>query len=138
MVLHDETGTLSFAGNPESLAWAILKTLRDPARAERLKEKARERLREEFDWSLLADKTMAVYDRVWSEFLESYWIEGTVWPVSPGAHERAEELKLREKAEQGLPVVRPRPRITLEESLVRHVEETLSDEYPLEEDEAVS
>ena len=25
VVLHDETGTLSFAGNAESLAWAILK-----------------------------------------------------------------------------------------------------------------
>jgi glycosyltransferase involved in cell wall biosynthesis len=135
VVLHDETGTLSFAGNPESLAWAILKTLRDPARAERLKEKARKRLHEEFDWSLLADKTIAVYERVWSEFLESYWVEGTVWPVSPGATERAEELQLREKAEQGVPIVRPRPRITLETSLVREVEETLASEYPMEEEE---
>jgi glycosyltransferase involved in cell wall biosynthesis len=135
VVLHDETGTLSFAGNPESLAWAILKTLRDPDRAERLKEKARKRLHEEFDWSLLADKTISVYERVWSEFLESYWVEGTVWPVSPGATERAEELQLREKAEQGVPIVRPRPRITLETSLVREVEETLASEYPMEEEE---
>src|SRR5205823_7830255 len=43
VVLHDETGTLSFSGDPQSLAWAILKVLRDPKRAEKLSEKARER-----------------------------------------------------------------------------------------------
>ncbi|MGV3618194.1 MAG: glycosyltransferase family 4 protein [Fimbriimonas sp.] len=135
VVKHDETGTLSFAGNPESLAWAILKTLRDPERADKLKEKAKERLREEFDWSLLADQTIETYERVWAEFLESYWFKNTVWPVSPGAEERAEELNLREKAEQGVPIIRPRPQLNLPTSLVREVERTLADEYPMEDDE---
>ncbi len=43
VVKHDETGTLSYAGNPESLAWAILNVLRDPERAEKLREAAKER-----------------------------------------------------------------------------------------------
>lgn len=111
VVHHDETGTLSFAGNPESLAWAILHVLRDPERARRLSENARERLRDDFEWSKIADQTIEVYDRVWNEFLNSYWVENTVWPVSPGADERAEELHLKEKAEEGTPVERPRPQI---------------------------
>jgi len=136
VVKHDETGTLSFAGDPASLAWGILRVLRDPERAEKLKVAARSRLREEFDWSLIADQTIKVYERVWSEFLESYWAEATVWPVSPGADERAEELHLREKAEQGVPISRPRPRVAITTSLVDEVEATLAEEYPAEEPEA--
>jgi hypothetical protein len=75
-------------------------------------ETARERLALDFEWSNLADQTIAIYDRVWSEFLESYWAADTGWPVSPGAIERAERLKLREKAERGVPIERPRPRLT--------------------------
>ncbi|HEY0866030.1 MAG TPA: glycosyltransferase family 4 protein [Fimbriimonas sp.] len=111
VVLHDKTGTLSFAGNPESLAWAILKVLRDPARAQALAAKARERLYTEFAWPRIAEQTKAVYERVWSEFLESYWAEDTVWPVSPGAEDRAERLNLRDKAVTGSYPDRPRPRV---------------------------
>ena len=107
VVLHDVTGTTSFMGDPASLAWAILKVLRDPERAERLKAKAKERLVTDFAWPILADQTIAVYNQVWSEFLNSYWAEGTVWPVSEGAEERAAELHLDEKAEHGVPIEIP-------------------------------
>lgn len=133
VVIHDETGTSCFSGDPASLAWAILKVLRDPERSEKLKQKAKARLVEEFDWSRLADQTIEVYNRVWSEFLESYWVDNTVWPVSPGAEERAEELKLSEKAKAETPIERPRPKVTLEKSVIREAEETLADEYPMEE-----
>lgn len=89
VVRHDETGTLHFAGDPGSLAWAVLKVLGDPERAERLKANARERLKTDFDWAHIATKTIDVYDRVWAEFLDSYWAADTLWPVSPGAEERA-------------------------------------------------
>jgi hypothetical protein len=72
--------------------------------------RAKIRLKKEFDWSLLADQTIDVYNRVWSEFLTSYWVEGTVWPLSPGAEERAKKLRLEEKAADGTYVERPRPR----------------------------
>lgn len=115
VVLHDETGTLSYAGDPESLAWAILRVLRDPERAQRLSEKARARLRVDFDWSTIADQTIEVYNRVWAEFLESYWVEDTVWPVETTdkekAEERAAELHLPEKAREGIILERPRPRV---------------------------
>lgn len=113
VVLHDQTGTLSYSGDPGSLAWAILHVLRDPTRAEKLTANAKKRLVTEFNWDGIADQTIAVYDRVWAEFLDSYWAEGTVWPVSEGASERAETLKLKEKAESGGSLDRPRPRLTI-------------------------
>jgi glycogen synthase len=68
----------------------------------------------DFNWSAIAEQTIGVYDRVWNEFLSSYWVQGTVWPVSPGAAERAEELRLREKAVTGVPLELPRPRLTMD------------------------
>ncbi|QYK53753.1 MAG: glycosyltransferase family 4 protein [Fimbriimonadaceae bacterium] len=107
VVLHDETGTSSWAGNPESLAWGILRVLRNPELAAELKSKADERLDTDFDWGLIADQTIAVYDRIWQEFLTSYWAERTLWPISPGARERAEMLRVRDKAKTGAYVARP-------------------------------
>jgi hypothetical protein len=62
----------------------------------------------DFAWPNLAEQTIAVYERVWKEFLTSYWADATVWPVSPGAEERAKELQLDEKALTGVPIERPR------------------------------
>ena len=101
VVLHDETGTLSYKGDAESLAWAILRVLEDPDRSERLKAAARVRLDTDFGWPHLASQTRDIYDRVWAEFLDSYWAAGTVWPVTPGAEDRARELELERKAEFG-------------------------------------
>ncbi|HWA82370.1 MAG TPA: hypothetical protein VG820_02980, partial [Fimbriimonadaceae bacterium] len=59
--------------------------------------------------SHLADQTIAVYDRVWSEFLDSYWAVDTLWPVSPGAEERAAQKHVREKAAAHVHAERARP-----------------------------
>lgn len=107
VVAHDSTGTGSYAGNPESLAWAILRVLRDPARATELQRAAEKRLQTEFDWGHIAEQTLAVYERVWSEFLNSYWAERTLWPISPGARERAELLRVQDKARTGAYIARP-------------------------------
>lgn len=109
VVLHDKTGTLSFAGDPNSLAWAILRVLQDPVRARALAQNALTRLQEEFDWDLIAQQTCALYERVWAEFLSSYWAEETLWPVSAGAQERAEEKHVREKVRPEAIPQRPRP-----------------------------
>lgn len=99
--IHDVTGTASYAGNPESLAWAILRVLDDPERAAKLHEAASSRLGTDFDWGRIADQTIAVYERVWNEFLGSYWADRTLWPVSTGAEERASALRVGEKAKTG-------------------------------------
>jgi glycogen synthase len=113
VVKHDVSGTSSYAGDSQSLAWAILRVLNDPSRAETLKVAARERLDTDFSWSTIADQTIAVYERVWAEFLESYWTDETVWPVVPGAEERAAAKRLREKAASGAYVPRPMPTLTM-------------------------
>lgn len=107
IVKHDLTGTLSYAGSAESLAWAVLRVLQDPDRAKRMADAAKKRLKSEFNWENLADQTIAVYDRVWSEFLKSYWADNTLWPVTPGAEERAAKLGVREKAVAPIHGARP-------------------------------
>ncbi|MBV6458196.1 MAG: Glycogen synthase [Fimbriimonadaceae bacterium] len=131
VVLHDLTGTTSFAGDAGSLAWAILRTLNDPQRSDRLVAAARDRLKADFDWSKLATKTIATYERVWSEFMHSYWADKTLWPVTPGAEERARELNVKEKALTGAfatrparptAVIAPRERISADDALAAEVD----------------
>jgi glycosyltransferase involved in cell wall biosynthesis len=99
--LHGVTGTNFYAGNGESLAWAVVDVLNNQKRAEEMKVAARARLDTDFSWVNIAAQTKAVYDRVWKEFVESYWMDETLWPVSPGADERAEKAHVREKAKRG-------------------------------------
>jgi glycosyltransferase involved in cell wall biosynthesis len=132
VVLHDQTGTTSFANDPQSLAWAILRVLRDPERSARLAAAAKDRLKSDFDWSHIGDQTVAVYERVWSEFLGSYWADRTVWPVTPGAEERAEGLRLRDKAISSGTIERPRPRTG-----TSHVPPLLDEEGEEEQTEVV-
>jgi len=131
VVLHDLTGTTSFAGDAGSLAWAILKTLRDPQRSDRLVAAARDRLNSDFNWSKLATKTIVTYERVWSEFMHSYWADKTLWPITPGAEDRARQLNVKEKAMTGAfatrparqtAVVVPRDRISADDALAAEVD----------------
>jgi len=111
VVLHDKTGTLSYVGDPNSLAWAILRVLNDSARTQRLVVTAQQRLHTDFDWGRIATKTIGVYDRVWNEFSRSYWVEGTLWSIAPGAEERAAERHVHEKVRKEAIPQRPRPAV---------------------------
>lgn len=113
VVKHDLTGTQCYSNDPASLAWAVLRVLQDPSRSQNLVQNAKLRLKVEFDWGLLAEKTARVYDQVWAEFLGSYWADKTLWPVTPGASERAERLQVRDKAVTGGFVARPRPQTSI-------------------------
>lgn len=133
VVLHGETGTTSFAGSPESLAWAVLDVLKNPQQAEIMKRQARARLSKEFEWNRIAEQTVAVYDRVWSEFLGSYWAHETLWPVTPGAEERALRLHVADKARTGAFSGRPsrQTNVPLPETRLP-VDEALADEVDLD------
>lgn len=128
VVQHDQTGTLHYAGSSESLAWAILRVLQDEKRAKQMNLAARERLYTDFDWDNIAQQTLNVYEQVWAEFLQSYWADNTLWPVSPGADERANRLKVREKAVTGAFASRPaRPTYVATPSTAAHVEDLLEE-----------
>ncbi len=64
VVQHQKTGIVTYANNPESLAWGVLAVLQDPDRAKRLVENAYESLANHFSWSSLAQQTEAIYGRV--------------------------------------------------------------------------
>ena len=57
------TGILFETGSPQGLAHAVLGLLADPARGEHLRRAGRARSRI-FDWGVVADKVMAVYETV--------------------------------------------------------------------------
>lgn len=118
VVLHDVTGTAHYAGDAASLAWAVLKVFGNPSRTEELREAASERLESDFDWDVIADKTLLVYERVWAEFLESMWADRTLWPVSPGADDRAALLRVKDKALTGAYVSRPMPNVRIPEERI--------------------
>ena len=130
VVTHDQTGTLAYSADPASLAWAVLRVIQDPDRAAKLVKNAKVRLHTDFDWAGIADQTIATYERVWTEFVNSHWMEQTLWPIAPGAEERAERLHVREKAVMKVPAERPIPSIStvvepLPESDVEESEESL-------------
>ncbi len=73
VVVHDVTGTSTWAGDADSLAWGVVRALTDPQRSRRLAEAARARVLTEFHWMALAAQTKEVYERVWKEYVESNW-----------------------------------------------------------------
>ena len=68
VVEHDVSGTVTWNGNPESLAWGILRALNDPLAADRMVGNAYVRCVSVFNWDIIARQTSEVYDRVWSEY----------------------------------------------------------------------
>jgi glycogen(starch) synthase len=73
VVRHEETGILTWAGNPESLAWGILRVLQDPAAARRRVQNAQKAVQREFNWKRIAQQTQQVYRRVWNEYKHTRW-----------------------------------------------------------------
>jgi glycosyltransferase involved in cell wall biosynthesis len=79
VVLHEQTGTLSYAGDPQSLAWAILHVLQNPEKAKQWALHATERLHKDFNWAKLSKQTLEVYERVWDEYTHSKWGQTSFW-----------------------------------------------------------
>lgn len=96
--LHNVSGTNFFAGNSNSLAWAVLSVLRDPKKADRMKKMARARLYLDFNWENIAAQTRDLYFSVWNEFVTSHHAGSSLWPILEGAEERAERAHVKQKA----------------------------------------
>jgi glycosyltransferase involved in cell wall biosynthesis len=73
VVDHGTTGLTAWADNSDSLAWAILQVLQNPYSAKAMVRNAYNKATEQFNWELIAGQTAEVYERVWSEYLESGW-----------------------------------------------------------------
>lgn len=73
VVQHDVTGTVTFANNPDSLAWGISRVLHNPGFAREMADRAYERIQNVFNWDRIAEQTLGVYGRVWGEYIGSSW-----------------------------------------------------------------
>jgi glycosyltransferase involved in cell wall biosynthesis len=73
VVVHDVTGTVTYADNADSLANGILRVLHDPRHARAMADRASERVKTVFNWDRIAAQTEAVYARVWREYRAGSW-----------------------------------------------------------------
>ncbi len=85
VVQHDQSGTVTHSGDPDSLAWGIVRVLKDAGHARHLADAAYERATTIFNWNRIASDTKDVYARVWSEYAESEWGKASVWAMANGA-----------------------------------------------------
>jgi glycogen(starch) synthase len=76
VVTHDSTGTVTQLGNPDLLAWGIVRTLKEPGHAAWMAANAYDKCREVFNWDVIAEQTRATYHRVWDEYVVSDWAKG--------------------------------------------------------------
>jgi glycosyltransferase involved in cell wall biosynthesis len=73
VVEHNETGLLVYPDNPDSLAWGIGETLRHPEWAAARAENAYRRVVSEYNWRSIAQRTLAVYERIARERAATAW-----------------------------------------------------------------
>jgi glycosyltransferase involved in cell wall biosynthesis len=62
IVQHEKTGIKVYVDNSDSLAWGILRVLKNPKIADRIRENGYQKLLKEYDWDRIAERTMLVYN----------------------------------------------------------------------------
>jgi glycogen(starch) synthase len=73
VVHHGKNGLKAFPNSPESLADNILWVLTYPEQAKALREQAYHDLETEYNWDIIADRTIRVYEEVYTEYERSVW-----------------------------------------------------------------
>jgi len=73
IVEHDVTGVKVYPNNPDSLAWGIVKVLKDGIYAKYIRENAFRRVLERYDWEKIATETKRIYEGILSEYSKSFW-----------------------------------------------------------------
>ena len=81
VVENNVTGITTYAGNPNSLADGLLKLLHEPETAQRMVAEAYERVQTVFNWHVIAAQTVSIYDRVWTEYMQSDWHSPDLTPA---------------------------------------------------------
>ena len=99
VIEHDVSGTVTYSGDADSLAWGIVRVLKNPAMAQKMAANAFARCETVFNWDLIANQTKAVYERVWTEYLSSDWAKNALPPpVMPAPPEPAPPVKIKKAA----------------------------------------
>jgi 1,4-alpha-glucan branching enzyme len=77
IVEHDVSGVKVYVNNPDSLAWGITRVLSDDGYANWLRNNAYKRIKEKYDWNIIAQQTKNIYNAVLGEFSKSFWAQTT-------------------------------------------------------------
>ncbi|HYB68145.1 MAG TPA: glycosyltransferase [Candidatus Acidoferrales bacterium] len=62
IVQHEKTGIKVYVDNSDSLAWGILRVLKNSDVAKKIREDGYRKVLRDYDWDKIAEKTMKVYD----------------------------------------------------------------------------
>ena len=73
VVVHNETGIVVYPNNPDSLAWGIVHTLKNPGWSRQRVANAYEIVRSRYNWAQIARDTAGVYRRVAAERAVTDW-----------------------------------------------------------------
>ena len=73
VVIHERTGIVTRANDPNSLTAGIVRVLKDPEQSQKLVEEAYKSIAERFSWDELAKQTSAVYLQVAAERSQVTW-----------------------------------------------------------------
>ena len=73
IVEHGVDGLKTYAGNPDSLADNILEILHCPEKAQRMKEKALEKVKRIYNWDVISGQTLKAYEEITAESRSSKW-----------------------------------------------------------------
>lgn len=66
-VEHMQNGITTYTGNSQSLSWGILEVLRNPELAQHLREEGYKRVSTIYNWKIIAQHTLEVYEQVLAE-----------------------------------------------------------------------
>lgn len=75
IVEHDVSGVKVYVNNPDSLAWGITRVLSDDSYANWLRNNAYKRIKEKYDWNIIAQQTKSIYNAVLGEYSKSFWAQ---------------------------------------------------------------
>ncbi len=73
IIEHDVNGTITYAGDLNSLSWGVVRALKDEGHSKWMAQNAYIKVREMFNWARIAAQTHGVYERVWQEFQNTDW-----------------------------------------------------------------
>jgi glycosyltransferase involved in cell wall biosynthesis len=62
IVEHEKTGIKVYVDNSDSLAWGILRVLKNPDITKKIRENGYLKVLKEYDWNAIAERTMKVYN----------------------------------------------------------------------------
>jgi glycosyltransferase involved in cell wall biosynthesis len=73
IIEHGIDGMKAYIGNSDSLAYCITELLHSPGLCDKLVLKAKDKIKNHYDWGVITDKTFSVYERVVKQSKETIW-----------------------------------------------------------------